>query len=146
MIPEFENSSGNLPVGIHWATWDEINIRFGINETRRNQLRGLKAAADELKKCGCTTLLLDGSFVTNKSVPGDFDALWLREGVNLTLLDPIIRDENPPRKAQKSKYFGELLSVSAIQVKYRLGLVAFFQSDRNGNPKGIIALDLRGLP
>lgn len=145
MIPDFEVTSGNLPPGVHWATWEEINVRYGINDTRRKQLRGLKAAMDELKRCGCNTLLLDGSFVTNKPEPGDFDALWLREGVNFSILDPIIRSEMAPRKAQKEKYFGEMLSVSSIQIKYNLGLVRFFQTDRSNNRKGIIAIDLRGI-
>lgn len=146
MIPDFETPSGNLPVGIHWATWDEITNRYGNNPIRRKQLQGLKAAADELKRCGCTTLLIDGSFVTNKQIPWDYDALWLISGVDLSILDPILKDQNPPRKAQKAKYFGELLPVSAFQLQNNLGLVKYFQIDRNNNPKGIIALDLRGLP
>lgn len=101
MIPDFEVPSGNLPPGIHWATWDEITARYGLNETRRRQLQGLKAAIDELKRCGCKTLLLDGSFVTDKAEPGDYDALWLREGVDFSILDPVIRIQLPPRTDQK---------------------------------------------
>lgn len=145
MIPDFEVVSGNLPPGIHWATWEEINLRYGINDTRRKQLQGLKAAIDELKRCGCKTLLLDGSFVTNKEITGDYDALWLREGVNFSMLDPVIKDIKYPRTAQKNKYDRELISIFAAHFLLNRGLVDFFQKDRDNNPKGIIAIDLRGI-
>jgi hypothetical protein len=47
--------------------------------------------------------------------------------------------------AQKQKYFGELLSVLAAHFRFNLGMVEYFQKDRYGNPKGIIAIDLRGV-
>lgn len=37
MLPEFDNN-GNLPVGIHPVSLDEIQARFGVNSTQRKWL------------------------------------------------------------------------------------------------------------
>lgn len=52
MIPAFDEATGNLPPGIHDASWEEIVDRFGHNATRRKQLQGLKRALDELASAG----------------------------------------------------------------------------------------------
>jgi hypothetical protein len=72
MIPMFE-STGNLPPGIYWATWEEIVKTFGTNEHRISLLTGLKAALNVLQNAGCETVYIDGSFVTNKEEPADFE-------------------------------------------------------------------------
>lgn len=63
-IPPFTDS-GNLPEGIHDATWDEIVERFGTNERRRELLEGLRQALDSLQAAGCRRAYIDGSFVTD---------------------------------------------------------------------------------
>lgn len=65
--------NGNLPSGIHWADWKEFGKRFGTNPHRRNLLKGLKSAAASLRKVGCRAIYIDGSFVTTKELPNDFD-------------------------------------------------------------------------
>jgi hypothetical protein len=82
MIPEFD-INGNLPPGIHQVTWEEFTKRFGITRHRCKLLGGLKRALDSLKAAGCQTVYVDGSFITEKKVPGDFDACWDINGVNL---------------------------------------------------------------
>ena len=74
MIPAFD-AGGNLPPGIHPASWDEIVTRYAINARRRELADGLLDALRSLKGAGCRTAYLDGSFVTAKDLPGDFDAL-----------------------------------------------------------------------
>lgn len=69
MIPAYDNK-GNLPPGIHPATWKEIEKRYGYNHERRKQLTGLKAALTNLKSAGCKMAYLDGSFITDKESPG----------------------------------------------------------------------------
>ena len=103
MIADFE-SDGLLPPGIHWATWQEISDRFGTNEQRNILLAGLKAALDSLKTAGCHTAYIDGSFVTGKEKPGDFDACWDPTNVDPTKLDPVLLRFEPGRVTQKAKY------------------------------------------
>ena len=105
MIPKYD-SRGNLPPGVHQASWDEILERYGYNKERQRLLTGLKAALDNLKLAGCKKAYLNGSFITNKEVPGDYDLCWEPKGVDDSLIDPLFiltRYVLPPRKAQKKK-------------------------------------------
>ncbi len=145
MIPNFDND-GNLLPGLHPAEWDELAQRFGITPHRKRLLDGLIRAARSLKVAGCLKLFVDGSFVTEKEVPVDYDCCWEPAGVNPLLLDPVLLDFSNSRIAQKLKYFGELFpsTAKAEALPPRRTFLEFFQKDRTtGNPKGIIGLDLR---
>ena len=143
MIPAF-NSDGNLPPGVHWATWQEFAARFGTTPHRKQLLKGLKSALDSLSKAGCQTVYIDGSFVTKKENPNDFDGCWDLTGVDPSLLDPILLLLDNKRVAQKAKYKGELFPASWTADGVGKTYLDFFQIDRDGNPKGIIAIDLGG--
>ncbi|NER51704.1 MAG: hypothetical protein F6J92_34700 [Symploca sp. SIO1A3] len=143
MIPKF-NSDGNLPSGVHWATWQEFTARFGTTPHRQRLLRGLKSALDSLSKADCQTVYIDGSFVTEKENPNDFDGCWDMTGVDPKLLDPILLNFDNKRAAQKVKYQGELFPASFSADGVGNTYLDFFQTDRNGNPKGIVAIDLGG--
>ena len=145
MIPSF-NADGNLPHGIHWATWDEVVDRFGGTPWRRQLLSGIRAALDELKRAGCLTVYLDGSFVSAKLVPGDFDGCWEEASVDLASLDPVLLKFDRGRASQKAKFGGELFPASDGADGEGKSFLDFFQTDKNtGSKKGIIALDLGGL-
>ena len=145
MIPDFE-SDGNLPPGIHWATWDEIFTRFGATPWRRELLRGLQAALNALQAAGCQTVYVDGSLVTSKLRPGDFDGCWEEAGIDFSVLDPVLLDLGPGRVAQKAKFGGELFPASISADPEDHTFLEFFQIDKDtGREKGIIALDLGGL-
>lgn len=145
MIPEFE-TEGNLPPGIHWTTWQEFVERFGTTQHRLKLIAGLKAALDSLRTAGCQTAYIDGSFVTAKEVPNDFDACWDIDGVNPEILDPILLKFDNGRLAQKTKFFGELFPAQTQESGSGRMFLEFFQTDKEtGNPKGIVALDLRSL-
>lgn len=145
MIPDFD-ADGNLPPGVHWATWQEFVERFGLSPHRDKLLMGLRSALDVLKAAGCQAVYIDGSFVTTKSVPNDFDACWDIEGVNPDLLDPILLILKDGRVAQKAKYFGELFPAQFSDGITGLRFLEFFQIDKEtGKLKGIIAIDLRRL-
>lgn len=146
MIPDFE-PDGTLPPGIHWATWREIMERFGFTTYRQELLDGLKRALDVLRVAGCRTVYLDGSFVTAKLIPNDFDACWVRDGVDLELLDPELLDFQHGRLAQKLRYGGELFPIHSRRITGKTSLLTFFQTNREtGAAKGILAIDLRTLP
>jgi hypothetical protein len=142
MIPPF-NRDGNLPPGVHDATLEEITNKFGGTVHRQNLIKGLTAALKELKAAGCKKAYIDGSFVTEKSVPGDFDGCWDLTDVDPTLLDPALLDFNFGRAAQKAKYLGEFFPAQFVEGGSGETFLDFFQTDRNtGHPKGIVAIDL----
>lgn len=145
-IPPFSDS-GNLPEGVHHATWDEIVDRFGTNERRRELLEGLRRALDSLQTAGCRRAYLDGSFVTTKDEPGDFDACWEAAGVNPDQLDPVLLTFANRRAAQKTRFGGELFPADWEADPHGTRFVDYFQQDNvTGERKGIVALDLEELP
>ncbi|HEU4826660.1 MAG TPA: hypothetical protein VFS85_09290, partial [Dongiaceae bacterium] len=92
MIPPFQDS-GTLPPGEHQAAWSEVVEAFGWSPRRRRLLEGLRRACLELSKGGVKTLFLDGSFVTTKEAPNDYDGCW--PGVELedaSRTDPMLFD------------------------------------------------------
>jgi Family of unknown function (DUF6932) len=144
-IPPFADS-GNLPEGIHETSWDEIADRFGTNERRRELLDGLRRALASLSAAGCRRVYLDGSFVTVKEEPGDFDACWEIAGVESALLDPVLLEFANARAAQKERFRGELFPAEAVADPDGTRFVDYFQRDKlTGEPKGIVALDLENL-
>ena len=145
MLPEFE-ADGNLPPGVHGATWEEFCDRFGTTPWRRRLLVGFRAALENLRSAGCLTAYVDGSFVSSKSAPGDYDACWEETGVDPDKLDSVLKTFAGGRAAQKAKYGGELFPAAAVAGSGGGAFLDFFQTDKDtGARKGIVALDLGGL-
>jgi hypothetical protein len=79
MIPPF-NESGYLPPGIHPATLDEIDARFGqISELRRVQMESVRWLVELAIRAGAQRIVLNGSFVTDIIEPEDVDCVLLFE-------------------------------------------------------------------
>ena len=109
-------------------------------------MTGLRAALEKFKKAGCQTVYINGSFVTIKELPNDYDCCWEEAGVDPVALDPALLTFDPGRATQKAKYMGELFPASIIAEENGLSFLEFFQTDREtGRPKGIVAIDLGGL-
>ena len=107
---------------------------------------GLRDALENLQGAGCRTVYINGSFVTSKELPNDYDACWEEAGVDPTALDPVLLTFDAGRATQKAKYMGELFPASIVADTGGLSFLEFFQTDRDtGRPKGIIAIDLGGL-
>lgn len=88
-------------------------------------------------------MFLDGSYVTEKKIPGDFDACWEPSDVDHRTLDSVLLDFSHNRRQQKLKYGGEFFP-SSVKVDGTRTFVEFFQVDRHtGKPKGIIRIRLR---
>lgn len=145
MIPDFE-INGNLPPGIHNATLEEVKERFSTNPHRKNLLMGLDKLISHLKDVGCFLVYLDGSFITNKEYPNDFDLAWSVTGItddNILKIDPILLDVNKHRKEMKEKYMGDIFPAEIPEGKTGKTFRDFFQVDKNtGKQKGIIAINL----
>jgi hypothetical protein len=145
-IPSFR-ADGNLPPGVHDATWTEMTTRFGQTPWRSQLLNGLLAALHSLRAAGCKRAYVDGSFVTDKAIPGDFDGCWEAAGVDPNRLDPALLDFSNARAAQKARFGGELFPATSAAVPVGTAFLDFFQRDKNtGSQKGIIAINLGGLP
>ena len=96
-----------------------------------------------LKHAGCGRAYIDGSFVTEERVPRDFDGCWDPVGVDPGKLDPVLMDFDNGRARQKAKYRGEMFPSDAVAVpQHRIRFLEFFQIARDGQLKGILALDL----
>ena len=146
MIPSFK-TDGKLPPGIHACTWEEFVERFGDTPYRLTLTKGLKIAIQQLADAGCQTVYIDGSFVTNKLVPGDFDACWDANGVDinkLKTLAPTLLEFSDKRAAQKAQYGGEFFPAGWPADSIGTLFLEFFQKDRDGNPKGIISINVVG--
>ncbi len=143
VIPEFDQN-GNLPPGVHFCEWEEFVDRFGTNDLRLRLMRGLRMAMEQLKAVGCRTIYINGSFVTSEPSPGDFDACYDNDTVDIDYLRinaPRLLNHYD-RAGQKAKYRGEIFPSQQPVGNYGSNSFEFFQSDRRGNVKGIIAIDL----
>ncbi len=148
MLPAFEET-GLLPSGIHLCKWDEFIVRFGYNFRRKLLISGLFKAIQIFKNYGEPLIYIDGSFVTNKEYPNDFDSCWTYKNLDDEILENLIRDYPvfadlaPPRFAQKSIFYGEFMPAFFIETDSQKTFLDFFQIDREtGLSKGIILLDL----
>ncbi|GAA0635745.1 hypothetical protein GCM10009547_44900 [Sporichthya brevicatena] len=144
MLPPFD-PVGRLPDGEYEADWQEIVERFGWNERRRRLLDGLAEAIDLLVAAGCKRVWLNGSFVTAKDEPADFDACWDTDGVDLEVLDPLLLDLSGGRVSQKQRFGGELFP-NVVETGSGLSFAEFFRNDRDTGRKGIVVLRIGETP
>ena len=127
-----------LPPGVHDATMKEIKTRYASNPHRSLLFEGLVAAIAALRAAGCKDIYLDGSFVTEKPFPGDFDGCWDPTSVDDKKLDPVLLDFANKRANQKKKYRGEFFLASGPAAP-GYTFLSYFQKDKDtGKPKGII--------
>jgi hypothetical protein len=142
VIPPLQ-ADGNLPPGVHWADSTEIQARFGQSPHRYQLFQGFMQAVKELKAAGCKEVFLDGSFVTAKASPNDYDACWGTAGVDPNQLDAVFFDFSNRRVRQKAKFQGEFFPANFKEGPSGKTFLEFFQVDKQtGDPKGIVGLQL----
>lgn len=151
MIPELVDLPGApwsvLPAGIHQASLSSVADRFASNARRRRLFSGLVQASRNLAMAGCKRLFLDGSFVTDKPWPADYDACWDPCGVNRELMDPVFSIFSEGRAAQKAKFNGEFFPSTNRADAAGRTFVDFFQIEKfSGLRKGIVLIDLANDP
>ena len=140
MIPNLKKS-GPLPTGVHFATWNELVEKFGVNEHRLHLLEGLKKGLKILWQYGCREVCIDGSFVTTKPLPNDIDVCYDNTHMNWKKFikeQPEFNDTRNGSRIQKEKYYSEFYAYNAFEDS----ILLFFQFDRDGNSKGIVKLIL----
>jgi hypothetical protein len=150
MIPPLVHLAGFpwavLPPGIHQATLSEVAATYATNRWRRELYDGLVDASGRLQRAGCSRVYLDGSYVSKKPRPGDFDACWDPEGIDIAKLDPVFLDFENKRAAQKAIFKGEFFPSSMMCADVGATFVEFFQQGRSGELKGIISISLKSDP
>lgn len=135
-----------LPPGIHPATLAEVATIFATNAKRRLLYDGLVLAATALRSAGCGKLYLDGSYVTAKSIPGDYDGCWDPAGMVRAKLDPVFLDFSNKRQAMKNRFGGEFFPSNASNTPTQTFL-DFFQIEKfTGQAKGILLIVLTADP
>ena len=146
MALEFDKHNGNeqgnfiLKQGEHGTTWIEFSKLSGFTRRRRKIIRRMRPMLLHMRDVGCKFVNIDGSFVTSKINPNDFDGTLDPEGVDITKLDPIIKNED--KFSMKEKYFGELYRQNTIEAGTGNSFDEFFQVDRFNNSKGVVIIDL----
>ena len=144
-IPDFD-IHGNLPPGEHLVSWTEFTTRYGYNARRAAILENIRAWLAHIQVAGCRTAWIDGSFVCEKAIPGDYDACWDVTGVDRSLIDPrLVGMTDLDFQATKAAYGGDIrpdLASPPASIQY---YIKFFQRDRQNRSKGIIRLNLRTL-
>jgi hypothetical protein len=145
VIPPLDPVTGRLPPGEHEGSWEEVVERFGWNEHRRRLLDGLADGMGALARAGCERAWLNGSFVTSKDEPADFDVCWDPTAVDLDRLDPVFLDVSSGRAVQKRRFGGEFLP-NVIEAESGLAFADFFQNDRETGKKGIVVLWIKEQP
>ncbi len=143
------NTIGELPPGVHLATIEEVERVFGqSNDRRRLLMNGLRKAIAVFKKASVTRIYVDGSFTTDKEEPNDIDGCWSVAGVNAKELDPRFWDFDTPEEADKKRReikeeFGlDFFIAEIIEGGSGKPFPEFFQTNRDGESKGIIQINL----
>ena len=132
-IPAFDEH-GYLPAGIHRATLDEIERRFGeSNEVKRIEMESLRWLAADCRDKSLTHLLINGSFVTAVAEPNDVDCILL--ATEAYSMDEFAED------VWLSSY--PFLSVKVVNAEdYELFANYIFGTDRDGRMKGVVEVCL----
>ncbi len=85
--------------------------------------------------------------MTRQSKPNDLDACWETRGVQLGKLDPVLKTFDAKRAAQKLRHQGGYSHLTGQRIRLAHDFSTFFQIDKTmGQPKGIVAIDLRRFP
>lgn len=133
VIPPFDDS-GVLPPGVHLATLDEIEIRFGRgSELRRVQMESIRWMVEIARRAGVARIVLNGSFVTEMMDPNDVDcALLIGPGFP--------RDSDAEAELLAGLPFLDLSLVDAVDFGYFVN--RFFAFDRHRDAKGMVEVIL----
>ena len=147
MLPELVSVVGTpwrvLPPGLHDGSLEDVAAAFATNPWRRQLFGGLVEGASRLRAACCQTIYVDGSYVTGKPRPADFDVCWDPLGVSRQLLDDVFLDFTDGRRAQKAQFGGEFFPSSMVCSDVSDSFLNFMQLDRfTGERKGIVRVSL----
>jgi hypothetical protein len=131
MIPPF-NETGYLPPGIHPATLEEVDARFGqMSELRRVQMESVRWMVELAARAGVRRIVLNGSFVTDIMEPNDVDCVLL-----------IVPGQTFNSAAEEDLSNGlPFLDVALVgEIDFDRFVNRFFAASRFAEPKGMVEL------
>jgi hypothetical protein len=133
MIPPFDDN-GYLPPGIHEASLEEIEARFGReSELRRVQMESINWLVDLASRVGVVRLVVNGSFVTDKYEPNDVDCV---------LLPGPLFPSDPAAEAALTEGLPFLQLSLVEQAEFDMMVGIIYATDRQAIPKGMIEVRL----
>lgn len=144
MIPPFDDA-GDLPPGVHSATWEEFRVRFCrfLQSDRRLTLcQRLEALVTEARSSGIVTrILVGGSMVRMMPEPNDFDCIVVLHAT--TQYDTLRPDQLQIADARRarSRYVGDIFVAREGQRTLAL-YIDFFSRNRDGKLIGIVEVTL----
>ena len=138
------NTHGVLIPGVHTLDWNYFITSYSFSNQRKKLFKGMQRAFIHFKNAGCKIIYVDGSFVTKKIIPNDYDACWDMNGVDYNILHPMFhRDLKMGTGIHKLTFGGEFYPASHIEGGSGLSFLDFFQTDKmTGRRKGIIKIKL----
>ena len=144
MIPPFDEA-GDLPPGLHTATWDEVRVRFCrfLQSDRRLLLcQRLEQLVEDARTCGIVTrILIGGSMVRATAEPNDFDCIVvLHPTTQYELLRPDQLQLADARLA-RGRYQGDIFVAREGQPTLPL-YIDFFSHNRDGKMIGMVEVIL----
>lgn len=145
MIPEFQQN-GFLEEGIYETSFSEMEEKLGFSRKRRKLLSAMKTLITYCKYLQCDVLYIDGSFVSTKISPADYDACW---DTTATDKEPIMNaveqsSLNSDSESQKEEFGGEIYPAFVkAPLNHGMTILEYFQTIKDGEgKKGIIKLKL----
>lgn len=147
-LPAFRED-GWLPSGHHAAEWPEIGLRFGGGSGSRRELilNSLLKWRDAARAKGMGgRVVLDGSFVSSKEVPGDFDLVFSYDGATEALLrgDASARRLTDYQECHALGFLGDVFALPASLKQFSPALsgLDMFDLSRGGMSKGGVEVEL----
>lgn len=140
MIPQF--NAGFLPAGTYHADWNEFVERFSFGWRRPDLLEGLQQMLNLLGFANCTQVQLGGSFVSEKLAPGDFDGIYMLDGVDRSKL-PLELDASV--NAQ-SDIFGGMIVPEDWDFTDIGRMAMCLRKNKAGREVGVVVLNPQDVP
>jgi hypothetical protein len=142
MLPKFDEH-GNLPPGIHRATLEEVIERFSILKSLKrrsltNNLRGFFGFIQDF----AVGIYIDGSYTTSKLAPNDIDLIVILPS-DFVFDSPAGQRLGRIIAQRKTLCLHIFTYVQGRQDQEIQKLIDLFTEDRDGNPKGLIHVEIR---
>src|ERR1700736_2877953 len=126
-IPRFDEQ-GYLSPGVHGASLDEIEARFGLeSELRRVEMESLRWLVDLARRAGVLRIVVNGSFAADVYEPNDVDCALL--------IGPDY-PQDPIADAELQQGLPFVQTEVVTQEAFDYYVRTIFGLDRRGVPKG----------
>lgn len=140
-LPEFD-ASGDLPVGIHRATLNQVIQRFGSGGVlRRASTLRLSHVYDLAKRTGhLQYFIIFGSYVTAEADPNDIDVLLVMDDKFRLELCPIESRGLFDHAVAQARYGASIFWLRpGLLMRGSVGdFIAYWQLKRDGSKHGIV--------